>query len=202
MLWCCRIFEIAPSARKLFSFLKDSDVPLEKNPKLKTHAMSVFIMVQILLLQPNIDSWYLVKNNQNKYEKLMVKYQNSLFGMKTCESAVQLRKAGKPTVRESSLKNMGAVHSKYGVVDEHFEVIFFADYACHVSYASLAKWVMFDGQELCIFLAGDEVCSVGDYKGCSSRNVVPRNEECMGRSLQPVGSCHQEWDEASGRLVI
>lgn len=40
-----RIFEIAPSAAKLFSFLRDSKVPLEKNPKLKAHAMSVFVMV-------------------------------------------------------------------------------------------------------------------------------------------------------------
>jgi hypothetical protein len=30
----------------MFSFLRDSDVPLEKNPKLKTHAMSVFVMVR------------------------------------------------------------------------------------------------------------------------------------------------------------
>ena len=42
---------------------------------------------------------------------------------KTCESAVQLRKAGKVTVRESNLKRLGAVHFKYGVVDEHFEVL-------------------------------------------------------------------------------
>lgn len=40
-----RIFEIAPSAKKMFSFLKDSKVPLEQNPKLKTHAKSVFVMV-------------------------------------------------------------------------------------------------------------------------------------------------------------
>lgn len=45
----CRIFEIAPSAQKLFSFLKDSDIPLEKNPKLKSHAMSVFVMVIIII---------------------------------------------------------------------------------------------------------------------------------------------------------
>lgn len=48
-----------------------------------------------------------------------------MFGLyisQTCESAVQLRKAGKVTVRESSLKKLGAVHFKYGVVDEHFEV--------------------------------------------------------------------------------
>ncbi|KAI5577168.1 hypothetical protein BDE02_09G097300 [Populus trichocarpa] len=83
-----KIFEIAPSAQKLFPFLRDSSVPVEQNPKLKPHAMSVFIM--------------------------------------TCESAVQLRKAGKVTVRESSLKKLGAVHFKNGVVDEHYEVTKFA----------------------------------------------------------------------------
>ncbi|XAR59514.1 hypothetical protein NMG60_11015371 [Bertholletia excelsa] len=83
-----KIFEIAPSAQKLFSFLRESNVPPEQNPKLKPHAMSVFVM--------------------------------------TCESAVQLRKAGKVTVRESSLKKLGATHLKYGVVDEHFEVTKYA----------------------------------------------------------------------------
>ncbi|OIT28115.1 non-symbiotic hemoglobin 1 [Nicotiana attenuata] len=39
-----KIFEIAPSAKKLFSFLKDSNVPLEQNAKLKPHAKSVFVM--------------------------------------------------------------------------------------------------------------------------------------------------------------
>ncbi|XP_006649689.1 non-symbiotic hemoglobin 3-like [Oryza brachyantha] len=39
-----KIFEVAPSARELFSFLRNSDVPLEKNPRLKAHAMSVFVM--------------------------------------------------------------------------------------------------------------------------------------------------------------
>ncbi|XP_054795600.1 non-symbiotic hemoglobin-like [Prosopis cineraria] len=83
-----KIFEIAPSAQNLFSFLRDSKVPLEQNPKLKPHAVNVFVM--------------------------------------TCESAVQLRKAGKVTVRESNLKRLGAVHFKSGVVDEHFEVVKFA----------------------------------------------------------------------------
>lgn len=46
--------------------------------------------------------------------------------MQTCESAVQLRKAGKVTVRESSLKKLGATHYKYGVANEHFEVTKFA----------------------------------------------------------------------------
>ncbi|XP_075499810.1 uncharacterized protein LOC142538358 [Primulina tabacum] len=83
-----RIFEIAPSAKKLFRFLKNSDVPLEQNPKLKPHAITVFVM--------------------------------------TCESAVQLRKAGKPVVKDSSLKDLGSTHFTYGVVDEHFEVTKFA----------------------------------------------------------------------------
>ncbi|KAI3448061.1 hypothetical protein Pfo_004726 [Paulownia fortunei] len=83
-----RIFEIAPSAKKLFTFLKDSDVPLEQNPKLKPHAITVFVL--------------------------------------TCESAVQLRKAGKVTVKDSTLKDLGATHFKYGVVDEHFEVTKYA----------------------------------------------------------------------------
>ena len=41
-----RIFEIA---KKLFTFLKNSDVPVEQNPKLKPHAMTVFVMVISLL---------------------------------------------------------------------------------------------------------------------------------------------------------
>ncbi|KAK9108764.1 hypothetical protein Sjap_016824 [Stephania japonica] len=84
----CRIFEIAPSAKKLFSFLRESDVPLEKNSKLKPHARTVFVM--------------------------------------TCEAAIQLRKAGKVVVKDSTLKDLGATHFKYGVVDEHFEVTKFA----------------------------------------------------------------------------
>ncbi|XP_057503545.1 hemoglobin-2-like [Actinidia eriantha] len=83
-----RIFEIAPSAKKLFTFLKDSDVPVEQNPKLKPHAMTVFVM--------------------------------------TCESAVQLKKAGKVTVKESTLRDLGATHFKYGVANEHYEVTKFA----------------------------------------------------------------------------
>lgn len=43
--------------------------------------------------------------------------------LQTCESAVQLRKAGKVTLRESNMRDLGATHFKYGVADEHFEVI-------------------------------------------------------------------------------
>ncbi|KAL6867568.1 hypothetical protein ACP4OV_015592 [Aristida adscensionis] len=83
-----KVFEIAPSAKQMFSFLRDSDAPLDKNPKLKTHAMSVFVM--------------------------------------TCEAAAQLRKAGRVTVRDTTLKRLGATHLKYGVADGHFEVTRFA----------------------------------------------------------------------------
>ncbi|ONK74597.1 uncharacterized protein A4U43_C03F8130 [Asparagus officinalis] len=89
MKFFLRVFEIAPSAANLFSFLReDSNVPLENNPKLKKHAMTVFVM--------------------------------------TCESAAQLRKAGTVTVRDTTLKKLGASHNKSGVVDEHFEVVRFA----------------------------------------------------------------------------
>ncbi|KAF2931657.1 anaerobic nitrite reductase NSHB5-like [Oryza sativa Japonica Group] len=41
-----RIFEIAPAAKQMFSFLRDSgdDVPLENHPKVKAHAVTVFVM--------------------------------------------------------------------------------------------------------------------------------------------------------------
>ncbi|KAL6498058.1 hypothetical protein OROGR_028455 [Orobanche gracilis] len=79
-----KVLEIAPSAKNLFSFLKDSDIPLDQNPKLKPHARSVFLM--------------------------------------TCESAVQLRKAGKVTVKESNLKKLGAIHFKKGIRPADFQV--------------------------------------------------------------------------------
>lgn len=45
-----------------------------------------------------------------------------LLLLQTCESAAQLRKEGKVTVRESNLKKLGATHFKKGVIPEHFEV--------------------------------------------------------------------------------
>ncbi|KAL1544262.1 hypothetical protein AAHA92_21135 [Salvia divinorum] len=39
-----RIFEIAPSAKQLIRFLKDSEDPVGQNPKLKPHAVTVFVM--------------------------------------------------------------------------------------------------------------------------------------------------------------
>jgi len=40
-----RIFEIAPGAKQMFPFLRDAgDAPLENHPKLKAHAVAVFVM--------------------------------------------------------------------------------------------------------------------------------------------------------------
>ncbi|KAF3320446.1 Non-symbiotic hemoglobin [Carex littledalei] len=83
-----RIFEIAPSSSGLFSFLRNSDVSLENNPKLKRHAMTVFSM--------------------------------------TCDSAVQLQRIGKVIVRDTTVRKLGATHTKAGVSNEHFEVMKYA----------------------------------------------------------------------------
>eukprot|EP01018_Ginkgo_biloba_P032130 Gb_32168 [translate_table: standard] len=49
------VFEIAPSAKRLFSFLRDSDVPIHQNAKLKAHALVVFKMTceSAVLLRKN-----------------------------------------------------------------------------------------------------------------------------------------------------
>lgn len=48
-----RIFEIAPGAKQMFPFLRDAgDAPLENHPKLKTHAVAVFVMVSNRSIHP------------------------------------------------------------------------------------------------------------------------------------------------------
>ncbi|KAL9422316.1 hypothetical protein AB3S75_034561 [Citrus x aurantiifolia] len=79
------VLEIAPAAKGMFSFLRDSDVIPQNNPKLKAHAVKVFKM--------------------------------------TRESAIQLREKGKVTVADTTLKYLGSVHLKNGVLDPHFEVV-------------------------------------------------------------------------------
>ncbi|KAH7537034.1 hypothetical protein FEM48_Zijuj03G0049500 [Ziziphus jujuba var. spinosa] len=79
------ILEIAPAAKNMFSFLRDSDEFPQNNPKLKAHAVKVFKM--------------------------------------TCESAIQLREKGEVVVPETSLKHLGSVHLKNGVIPLHFEVV-------------------------------------------------------------------------------
>lgn len=43
-----RILEIAPAAKGMFSFLKDTDEIPQNNPKLKAHALKVFKMVYMV----------------------------------------------------------------------------------------------------------------------------------------------------------
>ncbi|XP_027111429.1 non-symbiotic hemoglobin 2-like [Coffea eugenioides] len=79
------ILEIAPGAKDLFSFLRDTDEIPENNPKLKAHAARVFKL--------------------------------------TCESAVQLREKGEVVVADTTLKWLGSVHLRKGVLQPHFEVV-------------------------------------------------------------------------------
>ncbi|KAF8396494.1 hypothetical protein HHK36_018117 [Tetracentron sinense] len=41
----------------------------------------------------------------------------------TCESAVQLREKGEVVVAENTLKNLGSIHLKKGIIDPHFELV-------------------------------------------------------------------------------
>ncbi|KAF7811613.1 non-symbiotic hemoglobin 2 [Senna tora] len=41
----------------------------------------------------------------------------------TCESAIQLREKGEVVVADTTLKHLGNVHLKKGVLDPHFEVV-------------------------------------------------------------------------------
>ena len=141
----CRIFEIAPSAKKLFTFLKDSDIPAEQNPKLKPHAVTVFVMVSQLAhfayaplvhyVLCNSALGFALAIHERAFTNEIIAYRAKrrkrtrcyfnvylFITLQTCESAVQLRKAGKVVVKESTLKELGATHFKYGVVDEHYEV--------------------------------------------------------------------------------
>ncbi|OAY45810.1 non-symbiotic hemoglobin 2 [Manihot esculenta] len=79
------ILEIAPAAKDMFSFLRESNEIPQTNPKLKAHAVKVFKM--------------------------------------TCESAIQLREKGGVVVSDTTLKYLGSVHLKNGVLDPHFQVV-------------------------------------------------------------------------------
>ncbi|KAL6347857.1 hypothetical protein AAG906_037586 [Vitis piasezkii] len=69
------------------------------------------------------------ETNLNTWDGIAERSNNLTLDLRledTCESAIQLRKAGRVTVRESNLIDLGATHFKYGVVDEHFEVTKYA----------------------------------------------------------------------------
>ena len=112
--------------------------------------------------------------------------------MKTCESAVQLRKSGKVTVRESTLKKIGATHFKYSVVDEHYEVKKkkqkspSSELVLDIVQCGFGNFNIFSEKSnynVNTFIIGHKICSVGDHKRSSTRNVVTRDEECLGTSL-------------------
>ncbi|TQD83258.1 hypothetical protein C1H46_031180 [Malus baccata] len=73
-----------------------------------------------------VKSWGVMKQNAAELSLKFFLKPKARASCHTCESAVQLRKAGKVTVRESTLKRLGGVHFKSGVVDEHYEVTKFA----------------------------------------------------------------------------
>ncbi|XP_028763938.1 non-symbiotic hemoglobin 2-like [Neltuma alba] len=79
------IVEIAPVAKDMFSFMRDSDEIPQNNPLLQAHAMRVFKM--------------------------------------TYESAIQLKEKGEVVVEDTTLKHLGFVHVKKGVLEPHFEVL-------------------------------------------------------------------------------
>jgi len=67
-------------------------------------------------------------------------YQFILFLLlQTCDSASQLRKAGKVTVRESNLKKLGASHFKAGVIAEHFKVCIYISYSYNMNISIADK---------------------------------------------------------------
>lgn len=81
--------------------------------------------------------------------------------VQTCEAAAQLRKAGKITVRETTLKRLGGTHVKYGVADGHFEVrkyFFLAEVYTYLIFLGAVK-----KDHLYAYLlghpTGDKICS-------------------------------------------
>ena len=126
--------------------------------------------------------------------------KNSINFVQTCESVVQLRKANKVTVRDSTLKKLGVVHYKSGVLDEHYEVYIGIMKCMKFSRCCNSFKLMMYRQFLNQKInysdhIGYKVWIVRNNEGSSSWNVVTRNEECMERSLWSVGCCYQIIDE-------
>lgn len=103
----------------MFSFLRDDagDAPLENHPKLKAHAVTVFVMVGHL----DLASVFVTAGLYACFYPHLP--AAACFDFQACESATQLRSTGDVKVREATLKRLGATHVKAGVADAHFEVI-------------------------------------------------------------------------------
>lgn len=83
MLMIYRILEIAPAAKDMFSFLRDSDEVPHNNPKLKAHAVKVFKMVYLTFFFLERIKTFLFDSNRKIYIlqynyclKLLSKIQN------------------------------------------------------------------------------------------------------------------------------
>ncbi|KAF8021214.1 hypothetical protein BT93_G1600 [Corymbia citriodora subsp. variegata] len=102
-----RIMEVAPEAKNLFSFLRDSDEIPRTTPtsKLTPRRSSSCLHLFFPFLG---DFTYTV---------------SSLCLTQTCESVIQLRERGAVTIEDSTMKHLGSLHLKIGVTDRHFDVV-------------------------------------------------------------------------------
>lgn len=70
-----KVFEIAPGAKDMYSFLRDSTVPFEENPKVKNHARYVFLMTGDAAVQLGEKGTYQVLDS--KLQKLAATHVNA-----------------------------------------------------------------------------------------------------------------------------
>jgi hemoglobin-like flavoprotein len=70
-----KVFEIAPGAKSMYSFLRDSTIPFEENPKVKNHARYVFLMTGDAAIQLGEKGTYEVLDS--KLHKLATTHVNA-----------------------------------------------------------------------------------------------------------------------------
>ncbi|NP_001413489.1 anaerobic nitrite reductase GLB0 [Physcomitrium patens] len=70
-----KVFEIAPGAKAMYSFLRDSTIPFEENPKVKNHARYVFMMTGDAAVQLGEKGAYQVL--ESKLQKLAATHVNA-----------------------------------------------------------------------------------------------------------------------------
>jgi hemoglobin-like flavoprotein len=70
-----KVFEIAPGAKAMYSFMRDSTIPFEENPKVKNHARSVFLMTGDAAIQLGEKGTYQVLDS--RLQKLAATHINA-----------------------------------------------------------------------------------------------------------------------------
>jgi len=70
-----KVFEIAPGAKAMYSFMRDSTIPFEENPKVKNHARSVFLMTGDAAVQLGEKGVYQVMDS--RLQKLAATHNNA-----------------------------------------------------------------------------------------------------------------------------